>query len=103
MSNKPEFKEKQIRVKWGTDEDIPALYANNLIVSFAGGAEFHLIFGHLSPILSLGLEENEIPDTIFIKPVAKIVISPKGMKAFIKALNENYEKYESEQKDIEDD
>jgi hypothetical protein len=103
MTDKTEPKEKKIRILWGSDEDIPALYANHLLVSFAGGSEFHLIFGHLSPPLLLGREESELPDSVKIKPVAKIVISPAGMKQFIEALNKNYAKYESQQERSEND
>jgi len=92
------FKEKEIRIVWGSDENIPALYANHLFISHVGEFEFHLIFGHLSPPLALGLHEGELPDYVQIKPVAKIVISPEAMKKFVEAIDDNLNKFIEKQK-----
>lgn len=97
MAEKPEFKEKPVRILWGSDEDLPALYSNHLYVSHAGDTEFHLVFGHLSPPLTMGMEESELPGAVIIKPVAKLVVSPKVMKAFLSILNENLEKFETKE------
>lgn len=94
MTEEQESKEKKIRVVWGSDEELPALYANHLYVSHTGGTEFHIIFGHLSPPLTAGLDENELPESLKVKPVAKIVVSPEVMRAFVKLLHDNYEKFE---------
>lgn len=93
MAEKAELKEKQIRIIWGSDEDIPTLYANNLVISHAGGSEFHLTFGHLIPPLTIGLEEIELPDFVHIKPVARIVVGTEAMKKFVEVINDNYQKY----------
>jgi hypothetical protein len=98
MTEKPEFKEKAVRIVWDSDEDLPALYSNHLYISHSGETEFHLVFGHLSPPITVNLEEDELPEAVMIKPVAKIVISPKAMEAFIRILNDNYEKFKKLQK-----
>jgi hypothetical protein len=85
---------KQVRIVWGSGENVPAHYANHLVVSFAGGTEFHLTFGHLSPPLTLGLDESELPDKLIVEPVAKIVASPDVMRAFVQLLKSNLENFE---------
>lgn len=92
-----EHQEKQVRLVWGTDEGLDAVYANNLYISHSAGLEFHLIFGHMSPPLTLGKTEEELPDMVEIKPVAKIVISPEAMKNFVEAMVANFDKFEGSQ------
>ncbi len=94
--NNKEYNEKKIRVIWDSDNDIPAIYANQLIISHAGLTEFHLVFGHLSPPLSIGLLEDELPEVIKISPVAKIVVSPDTMKKIVDAMKKNLEGYSDE-------
>lgn len=103
MAEKPELKEKPVRILWGSDEDLPALYSNHLYVSHAGETEFHLVFGHLSPPLTVGLEEDELPNEVIIKPVAKLVMSPDVMKAFVTILNDNLERFKKKEKGIENE
>lgn len=90
--------EKKIRILWGTDENVPALYANQLYISHAGGTEFQLIFGFLPAPIVFGLEADEIPDKINVQQMARIVISPDVMKAFVKAMDENLQNYEESMK-----
>jgi len=90
--------EKAVRVKWGSPEDLPALYSNHLYISHGGEHEFYLIFGHLTPPLIIGLSEEEVPNELEIKPVAKIVISPEAMRNFVKAMSENLKRYEEKNK-----
>jgi len=102
MTEKKEnIQEKAVRIVWDSDTNLPALYANHLSVSHAGGTEFHIIFGHLSPPLTMGLGEDELPDVVKIKPVAKIVVSPKVMKAFLTVLNDNFKNFEDLSKKAE--
>ena len=102
MSDNIETKAKRVRILWGSPDDMPALYANQLFLSHAGETEFHLIFGHLSPPITLGLEEGEIPANVYINPVAKIVISPESMKQFVQVINENYKKFQDKYETEED-
>jgi hypothetical protein len=94
-----ETKGKRIRIVWGSDDDLSPLYANHLYVSHAGETEFHLVFGHLSPPLTMGIDENDLPDSVKIKPVARIIISPEAMKAFVNLLTENFKAFENQQKE----
>jgi len=86
-------KEKVVRMKWGEPDDAPPIYANQLYVTHSGEDEFHLVFGYFMPPLTIGLEEEELPNSVEIKPVARIVVSPEFMKKLVDAVNENYSKY----------
>jgi len=95
MEEKPNLEKiREVKIVWGDADDLPALFANHLAVSHMGVTEFNLVFGYLSPPLIPGLNKEELPETIKIKPVARLVITPEAMKDFLKALNDNFERYE---------
>ncbi|KUK47066.1 MAG: hypothetical protein XD73_0012 [Anaerolinea thermophila] len=94
-----EIKEKAIRVIWSSVEDLPTLYANNLYVSHSNDAEFHLFFGNLTPPILFGLDEDEFPKEVRVNPVAKIVVTPEIMERFVKAMNDNYEKFKNKREE----
>ncbi len=76
-----------IPIRWGTGEQAPTFYANQLFISHTGN-EFYLVFGELSPIISLD-KQDDLPDYLEIKPVVKIAVSPPNMVNFTKAIQEN--------------
>lgn len=92
----PEKKEREegkiIKLKWGSAEALPALYANHLYVSHGGEHEFYLIFGHLSP--PIGFSDEDMPNELEITPINKVVLSPEAMRNFVKAMSENLKRYE---------
>jgi len=88
-----ERKEKVVRLKWGEPDDAPPIYANHFYVTHSSENEFHLVFGYFMPPLTIGLEEDELPDSVEIKPVARMVISPEFMGKIVDAINENFSKY----------
>jgi hypothetical protein len=45
----------------------------------------------------MGIDESELPDSVKIKPVAKIVISPDAMRAFVRLLSDNLGVFEGRQ------
>jgi hypothetical protein len=92
--NETEKKEKQIRLVWGSVDELPTLFVNQVQISHAGGSEFHIFFGHATPPLTFGLAEEEIPDKITIEPLAKIVVTPEMMRAVVHVLSENLENYD---------
>ena len=83
---------KTIQIKWGSVENLPALYANQLFISHGGENEFYLIIGHLSP--PIGSSVSDYPDELEIKPIAQLVLSPETMRTFVNAMGENLRKYE---------
>lgn len=87
-------KEKLLRLVWDEGEDTPYVYANHIYITHQGGSEFHIVFGHASPPLLIGKEEHELPDSVMIKPVAKIVTSPDALRSFLEVLDDNIKKYE---------
>jgi hypothetical protein len=88
---------KQIKIKWGSADDLPALYSNHLFISHGGQQEFYLVFGHLDP--PIGFSDKDFPDELEIKPMAKIVISPEAMESFVRAMNENLRKYKEKKRE----
>ena len=54
---------------------------------------FILFLGTFHHLLPQAFDEKELPESVKIKPVAKIVVSPEVMRAFIKVLHDNYEKF----------
>ena len=94
MEEPKELKEKAIRIVWGNDENTPSLYANHLQINFGEGTEFHITFGHLSPPLTFGLEEHELPEEIIVKPTVKIIASPDVMRQFARVFEDSLKKFE---------
>lgn len=88
-----EIKEKAIRLIWETNETLPFAYANHIYVSHAGEKEFHIFFGHVAPPLTIGLTEEELPDSVSITPVAKIIVTPEVMSDFLDVLNKNFRSF----------
>jgi hypothetical protein len=85
---------------WGSHEHLTTIYANNVYITHGSG-EFYLVFGELSFPLILG-DEN-IPDKVEIKPVAKLAIRPEVMLVIADALNKNISAYLSQQASQPDD
>lgn len=101
MAEEKKIEERKIRLIWDNADAIPSYYANHMQVSFGGGTEFHITFGHLSPPLTVGLEEHELPEELKIKPAVEIVASPDVMRAFVKVLVDNLENFEKKMSERE--
>lgn len=80
-------------VNWGQSDDLPTLYANNLVVSHAGGSEFVLLFGEARLPALFGITNEKPPKSVHIKPVARIVMTPETMIKFSEVINENLKRY----------
>lgn len=93
MTNKEsaEIPGVSVQLVWHSAEDLPTLYANHLYVTHAGGHEFYLVFGELGPQVDLDVENP--PESIEIKPVAKIVVSASNIKRIARVIDENVEKF----------
>lgn len=90
---------KVVRLIWDSSDELPTLYSNQLIVTHGGESEFHIIFGHLTPPLILAESEDEIPDQLIIKPIAKIVVTSQTMKKFVDVLSKNLKGFEERVKE----
>lgn len=78
-----------IRLEWADNDDLPIIYANQVQVAH-GGPEFFLTFGLLVPPTN----PADLPDTIQIRPQARIAIARDVMPAVIQALNDNFQRYQ---------
>ena len=80
-------------IRWGSADDIPTLYANQLFVSHAG-PEFFLIFGNITAPLLVGeVEKDSLPEFLQVKPVARIAVTREQMLEFAKAIHQNVERF----------
>jgi hypothetical protein len=80
----------QVRVplEWADADDIPIVYANQVLVSH-GGPEFFIVFGVVVPPTS----PDQIPDMYRIQPQVRLVISREAMPAIVQALSDNLARY----------
>jgi hypothetical protein len=98
MAEPEKIEEKTIRIIWEEKPDnLPSFYANHLQISSGGETEFHITFGHLSPPLTFGLEEHELPDQILIKPILEIIASPEVMRKFVDVFSAGLKMFEDRQ------
>lgn len=98
-TKKPSNKQKDgkvIQLVWDSADDLPGLYANQMLVTH-GESEFILIFGQLTPPLATSPED--LPDEVHVKPTSKIVVTPKFIKKVIAALSKNLERFEAQEKE----
>ncbi len=89
------MEEKGIPVLWNKDDSLDTYYVNNMFVSHSTG-EFYVVFGELSPIVRN--ENMELPESVYVKPLVRLVISPDNLKEFLDILNTNFQKYEDKKK-----
>jgi hypothetical protein len=68
-----------IPVHWGAADNLQTLYANQLFITRAG-PEFYLVFGEL--VSPLAFNSSELPSSLEIKPIARIVVSPDAILKF---------------------
>ena len=87
-----EKRQKKLKVVWEPEDLDSYRYANNLAITQAED-EFHLIFGLLVPPNTANMKYEDFPDTASVKPVSCLVVSPKNLEAFIRVLNDYYDKF----------
>ena len=80
----------KIPLVWADSSHLSTLYANQLLISHAGG-EFYLVFGELVPPTMPNAEH--LPEQLEVKPVARVALSPEAMKRFLNAMQQNYERF----------
>lgn len=79
----------QVKVGW-EDRETPTVYANQLHVSHATG-EFYITFGELAP--PIVVHPEELPETIPIRPVVRVVVSPSQLEGMLQTLATNFESF----------
>jgi hypothetical protein len=78
----------RIPLEWAAAEDVPIVYANQVMISHAG-PEFFIQFGVVMPPTST----DELPDSLVIQPQMRIVVSRDAMPAIVQAMNDNLARY----------
>ena len=81
----------QVQLKWPTDDNLQAQYANQFGIAGFGN-EFVLMFGEYLPTWVLSGRSEEETKTLLqnalVKPIAKVVVTKDGLKAFASLLND---------------
>ena len=99
MSEQGQQEMFEVPLNFHVSENLVSRYATSLVVQF-GRHEFILSFFEARPPILLGpLEERKAAlqklDAIQAECVARIIISPAQMPDFIKAMEQNLERYRS--------
>jgi hypothetical protein len=84
-------------IEWHVPDDLVSRYASNVLIQHTEH-EFVLSFFELQPPLTVGSPEEQVAQleaigAVRAECVARIIISPARIGAFIEALTSNHEKY----------
>ncbi len=74
----------ELKLKWPLDDNIQTVYANQFAIS-QFGPEIVITFGEFLPASFANRSKQEVEEYIknaSVKLVAKVVLSPEGLKAF---------------------
>lgn len=82
--------ELRIPVEWKSADDLPTIYANQLLITHAG-RQVYLVFGE-APVLLITGPEDPIPDTVYTRPVARIALTKESFVSFARAMQTNLER-----------
>jgi hypothetical protein len=78
----------RIPLEWSEAEDVPIVYANQVMISHAG-PEFFIQFGVVLPPTT----SEELPDALTIRPQVRVVVAREAMPAIVQAMNDNLSRY----------
>jgi hypothetical protein len=89
-SGRPSMPGFQVRVpvEWEERDDVPLIYANQVMVSH-GGPEFFIVLGVVVPPNN----PDRVPESYRIQPQVRIAISREAMPAIVQALSDNLARY----------
>ena len=90
----------EIPIKWDDIENVPTIYANEMIISHTGG-EFYLIFGEMQP--PIGYDKDNLPESIKVNPIVKVAITHKNMLKFAEVIQNNIETFKTKISFIDED
>lgn len=93
----------EVELRWEDASTLPTLYANQAYITHAAG-EFYLIFGEVQlPILLDTTREAPATRRVFaVKPVAKLALTPRTMKAILAAMSKNVGNFDRRQQELEE-
>jgi hypothetical protein len=76
----------QVPLVWADNPELKTIHANHLWLSRQEGDIF-LTFGELPPVPAPGVDK--LPEKVFIRPVARIAVSPLALARMAKLLQDN--------------
>jgi hypothetical protein len=91
--------EIQVPLTWVGLEEVPTLAANQIVVQFTAKHEFVLTFGHVTPPILLGTEEErreQLRMVTFapVKPVARLGLTRQRIEELVQVLTENLQNHD---------
>ena len=92
-----EPKSYQLALKWDGLEDYPIQFTNQMLVQNVSN-EFVLTFGYMTPPVFLQPptdEEVSSIDSLPVKPIVRLSMTPDRMLELIKVSQENYRNYQT--------
>jgi hypothetical protein len=86
-----------VPIEWHMPEDLISRYANNIVVQFEQH-EFIVCFFEVRPPILIGSSEEikaklEQTESVRAECVARIIVAADRMPSFIKALQDNLDRY----------
>ena len=91
-SARPSF-QVRIPLEWDEQDEVPILYANQVMVSHMG-PEFFLTFGVVTP----PMVTDQLPDALHIRPQVRIAVAREAMPAVVKALQDSLQRFQQAQR-----
>jgi len=88
MSNQPAEDKFELQLKWPLEDGLQAVYANQFAI-FGAGPEYVLLFGEFLPSGFASRSRAEVEEYLknaTVRPVAKIILSPEGLRALANLL-----------------
>lgn len=82
----PQF-QVRIPLEWHDREDIPMVYANQVLVQHMG-PEFFVVFGVVTPPTTT----DQLPDSLKITPQVRVAISRDMMPSIVQALADSVQR-----------
>jgi hypothetical protein len=91
---------KQVSIKYTFPEDLKTQFVSNLVIQHEPGIFMLSFFETLPPIILGETEEEkhmvlEKIEFLESKCLARLIITPEKMEAFIKAMSENFNAYKN--------
>jgi len=82
-------------VEWQIPEDMPILWANNFVIQHTANEFVLTFFQTVPPILIRPTRQDlEAIESVPARAVARIALTPHGVRQMLEAITENYEAFQ---------
>lgn len=81
----------KVKLRWEENNDLPIVFANQMILNHAAIHEFVMVFGQIQIPVS---PDAGTPTEVHVAPVAKLIIPASRMKEFVELININWAAYQ---------